>query len=447
MVDPRPKRCLNRGMKVTLFALFVSLIIIAYGKSSTPSDPLDPEESTQAIDLDDPATLEKILAEALDQKQIHKRDHESEKLLYAIDDELPYTGWVKGMQANGKIKRLAKFKKGKMVAHHEWYENGQKAVEENFVISGKKWPGLHKYWYENGQMKAEQRLIEDEWQVTYYYDQGQKESEGNMEKGERHGPWTHWDENGNKRIEQNWKNGLEHGIWITYKEDGTEYGREIYEDGEGPSIDGKVDTKPRRFFPNDQSENRSMVEQIVGRAHTTLPNTNDSTSNDVDVFDRIAQDWYKRLRLYQIDDETIQIEATTDGIKVTLFHGDEKPLFEKSSEELTNYGKKVMQRMSWLLSQHVLVFRVDSHSNHLAEDRGVESDMSTWKMSLTQGNAVSDALFHYSAGDLSDKLERITGHGSTKPNKSRIPNQPAKNRRIELSLVLDMSKEDLKHYE
>ena len=113
-------------------------------------------------------------------------------------------------------------------------------------------------------MKAEQRLIDDKWQVTYYHDQGQKKSEGNMVKGERHGLWTHWDENGNKRIEQNWKNGLEHGVWITYKEDGTEFDREIYEDGEGPLIDGKVDTKPRRFFPNDQSENRSMVEQIVG---------------------------------------------------------------------------------------------------------------------------------------------------------------------------------------
>ena len=64
-------------------------------------------------------------------------------------------------------------------------------------------------------------------------------------------------------------------------------------------------------------------------------------------------------------------------------------------------------------------------------------------MSLLQAKEVNDSLLHYSAGDLSDKLESITGHGSTKPNDSRFPNQPLKNRRVELSLVLDISKEDL----
>ena len=39
-----------------------------------------------------------------------------------------------------------------------------------------------------------------------------------------------------------------------------------------------------------------------------------------------------------------------------------------------------------------------------------------WTMSLEQGAEVTDALVHYSAGELDGKLERITGHGSTKPN-------------------------------
>tara|TARA_B100001115_G_scaffold183356_1_gene181945 strand:- start:29425 stop:30237 length:813 start_codon:yes stop_codon:yes gene_type:complete len=201
--------------------------------------------------------------------------------------------------------------------------------------------------------------------------------------------------------------------------------------------------------PVEQKDARpgSMVDQIVGRSDTTMRNTDDTTSIDIDVLHRIAQDWYKRLKLHEMDDETIQIEATTDGIKVTLFYGDEKPLFEDSDSKLTDHGKKVMQRMSWLLSQHVLVFRVDSHSNHLSQGRGKDPEISEWDMSLAQGTEVTDALIHYSGGELSEKLERITGHGSTKPNQRRYPNQPVKNRRVELSLVLDMSKEDLKQFE
>ena len=104
-----------------------------------------------------------------------------------------------------------------------------------------------------------------------------------------------------------------------------------------------------------------------------------------------------------------------------------------------------MQRMSWMLSQHVLVYRVDSHTNHLSSGKGLNGE-GAWDMSLAQGKEVIDALNHYSADELKTKLERITGHGSTKPNDLRFPNQPEKNRRVELSLVLDMSKDDLAQY-
>jgi len=40
----------------------------------------------------------------------------------------------------------------------------------------------------------------------------------------------------------------------------------------------------------------------------------------------------------------------------------------------------------------------------------------------------------------------MTGHGATKPNRVRFPNRSDKNRRVEISLVLDVSKEDLARY-
>lgn len=196
--------------------------------------------------------------------------------------------------------------------------------------------------------------------------------------------------------------------------------------------------------PIEQKDARpgSMVDQIVGRSDTTMRNTNDTTSIDIDVLHRIAQDWYERLRLHEIDDSVVQIDATSDGLKVVLLHGDERPLFLDSSPNLTRFGQSVMQRMSWLLSQHTLVYRIDSHTSHLKSSLGLNGEGS-WEMSLLQAKEVNDSLLHYSAGDLSGKLESITGHGSTKPNDSRFPNQPTKNRRVELSLVLDISKEDL----
>jgi chemotaxis protein MotB len=196
--------------------------------------------------------------------------------------------------------------------------------------------------------------------------------------------------------------------------------------------------------PVEQKDARpgSMVDQIVGRSDTTMRNTNDTTSIDIDVLHRIAQDWYERLRLHEIDDSVVQIDATSDGINITLLHGDEKPMFINSSPKLSDFGRKVMQRMSWLLAQHILVYKIDSHTNKLDESLGSDGEDS-WMMSLLQGQEVNQALNYYSADDLDGKLESITGHGFTKPNDKRFPNQPIKNRRVELSLVLDISAEDL----
>ena len=63
----------------------------------------------------------------------------------------------------------------------------------------------------------------------------------------------------------------------------------------------------------------------------------------ISMYCRIAQDWYTRLKLHEIDDSVIQIEATSEGLKVT-FYGDDKPLFESSTPNLTAYGRKVMLR-------------------------------------------------------------------------------------------------------
>jgi chemotaxis protein MotB len=199
--------------------------------------------------------------------------------------------------------------------------------------------------------------------------------------------------------------------------------------------------------PVEQKDARpgSMVDQIVGRSDTTMRNTDDTTSIDIDVLHRIAQDWYKRLKLHEIDDSVIQLEVTSDGLKVTLYHGDDKPLFDSDSSQLTNHGRKVMQRMSWLLSQHVLAYRVDSHSMDLS-DQVLDAPKAEWELSLYQAMEVTRALNHYSSGELQGKLERMTGHGATKPNRGRFPNRPDKNRRVELSLVLDVSEEDLARY-
>ena len=50
-----------------------------------------------------------------------------------------------------------------------------------------------------------------------------------------------------------------------------------------------------------------------------------------------------------------------------------------------------------------------------------ENGENSWEMSMLQALEITNALSYYSANDLDDKLERVTGHGFTKPNDARFP--------------------------
>ena len=69
------------------------------------------------------------------------------------------------------------------------------------------------------------------------------------------------------------------------------------------------------------------------------------------------------------------------------------------------------------------------------------------KCLLIKVKEVNEALNYYSADDLIGKLESITGHGFTKPNDKRFPNQPLKSRRVELSLVLILVRKTWPHFQ
>ena len=86
-------------MKKLLTALFVALLMVgcASEDDATPSDPVDssttPEvaDSPKAIDLNDPETLDEIIAEAINYKKLQFRG----AISYAPNQQTPYTGWVK----------------------------------------------------------------------------------------------------------------------------------------------------------------------------------------------------------------------------------------------------------------------------------------------------------------------------------------------------------------
>jgi antitoxin component YwqK of YwqJK toxin-antitoxin module len=99
--------------------------------NQSPAEPPDAKPAqVSKIDLDDPETFKKIVAKAVKTSQLHRRGKKGEELVYAPNQQTPYTGWAKEMYDNGQISYLNQYIDGKADGlQAEWYENGQKRRE------------------------------------------------------------------------------------------------------------------------------------------------------------------------------------------------------------------------------------------------------------------------------------------------------------------------------
>ena len=112
--------------------LFAALLVAGCGENSSSEGSPD---SSNAIDLDDPGTLDKIISEAIDWEKPGEDFHKES-----------YTGWVKQMRHDGRrwrVTELGQMKDGQGILRISFHKNGQKRREEKLkdgeVVSEKYW--------------------------------------------------------------------------------------------------------------------------------------------------------------------------------------------------------------------------------------------------------------------------------------------------------------------
>jgi chemotaxis protein MotB len=153
----------------------------------------------------------------------------------------------------------------------------------------------------------------------------------------------------------------------------------------------------------------------------------------------VAADFYRMLHLDQtLEDKPIDIQVTSDGLRITLFDRAKRPLFANDSAELTEWGKFIMQNLAWMIDRHHFAVTIDGHTRapskpNPADDRG-------WELSAARANVSRRTLVYYAVDPT--LIERVTGYASTRPLPDEKPTAES-NQRVTLSLSLS-SKEHLK---
>ncbi len=123
---------------------------------------------------------------------------------------------------NNKIQMIGYYQSKRFEVKHGhfiyYYENGQKSSEGEYLKDQKE--GQWSYWYESGKLKEK-----DYFESGFIYStegfnkNGKIRYSGKFRYGERHGKWTYWNTDGRITLEGNYKRGQRSGEWIRYFND------------------------------------------------------------------------------------------------------------------------------------------------------------------------------------------------------------------------------------
>jgi chemotaxis protein MotB len=152
---------------------------------------------------------------------------------------------------------------------------------------------------------------------------------------------------------------------------------------------------------------------------------------ELSFLNSVAAEFFRLLNLENQEQKPIDIQVTSDGLRITLFDRSKQPIFKENGVEFTEWGMHIMQSMAWLIDRHHFHVTIDGHTREgLALPR---PEYSAWELSSDRANAARRKLVYYAVEP--QLIERVTGYGDTKP----LPNEPAadeSNQRITLSLAL-----------
>ncbi len=158
----------------------------------------------------------------------------------------------------------------------------------------------------------------------------------------------------------------------------------------------------------------------------------DRDSNELDIvfLNSVAQDFYRLLNIEEgLEDRPIDIQVTSDGIRITLYDRRSEPLFQPLTADFTEWGMFAMQNLAWVIARHNFNLVIEGHTV-----TGLElprHEYTAWELSSDRANAARRMLSKYASGEI--RTERVVGLADRSPVPD-LPIESESNQRVTLSL-------------
>lgn len=179
---------------------------------------------------------------------------------------------------------------------------------------------------------------------------------------------------------------------------------------------------------NDDNSNPKESEDSNGK---DKPKNKDKQI-ELSFLNSVAADFYRLLHLdASLDQKPVDVQVTSDGLRLTLFDRSKQPLFKDDGAEFTEWGIHLIQSMAWLIDRHHFRVTIDGHTRSGLALTKV--DYTPWELSADRANAARRKLVYYAVEP--ELIERVTGYADTRPLAGEDPAAES-NQRITLSLSL-----------
>lgn len=156
----------------------------------------------------------------------------------------------------------------------------------------------------------------------------------------------------------------------------------------------------------------------------------DARAVDLQFLNSLAKDFYRLLHMDQdLQDKPIDIQVTSDGLRISLFDRARKPLFVENTAEFTEWGNFIMQSLAWMIDRHKFSVVIEGHTRKGLELKN--PDYTTWELSADRANAARRSLTYYAVDP--GLIARVTGFSDTRPMPYEPPESET-NQRVTISL-------------
>ncbi len=202
------------------------------------------------------------------------------------------------------------------------------------------------------------------------------------------------------------------------------------------SQDTKIKEAIERSFKNPFSsltkESMGIIQNDAHQAtHESRGQFQSMNALEMELLRHITEDLAKMFQ--QNPDESVnsvKIEMTSEGLRVSLFDRSRKPIFEADSSNLSDYGRWVLSTLAWEISRYT-TFNVEVEGHTEAGRQPLRPDYGDWELSADRANAARRLLIQN--GVLPEQIAKVAGFAATRPFEGTAPSDDT-NRRVTVLL-------------